>query len=427
MVRDVVIGLALLGVLFTSPTARADEIDLAGTWSLQLDREDQGESQQWFQRELSDRLTLPGVLTAQGFGDPPSMDTPWTGNINKIWREDPYYRQYQAPDNFKMPFWLQPDRHYVGAAWYQRRIEVPRNWRGKRLVLWLERPHWQTTVWLDGECLGSKDSLGTAHVHELGCDVAPGKHRLTIRVDNRMIVGVGPNSHSVSDHTQGNWNGIAGRIELRATDPVWIDDVRVYPNIDDRTVRVTASLGNVTGESSRGRFTIADCRLRTADSPGEPLSIPISWTVEGGRVECTYPMGDDCQLWDEFHPAVYEMTVELKGDSSGRSVQDQASVSFGMREVGTQGTRITLNGRPIFLRGTLECCIFPLMGHPPTDVGSWRRIVRVCKAHGLNHIRFHSWCPPEAAFVAADELASTSTPNVQAGPTRAPASVMAVR
>ena len=41
----------------------------------------------------------------------------------------------------------------------------------------------------------------------------------------------------------------------------------------------------------------------------------------------------------------------------------------------------------------------------PTDVESWRRIVRICKAHGLNHIRFHSrWCPPKAAFEAADEL-----------------------
>jgi hypothetical protein len=75
-----------------------------------------------------------------------------------------------------------------------------------------------------------------------------------------------------------------------------------------------------------------------------------------------------------------------------------------MRQITTQGTQLTLNGRPIFLRGTLECCIFPLTGYPPTDVESWKRVIRVCKAHGLNHMRFHSWCPPRAAFVAADEL-----------------------
>ena len=79
-------------------------------------------------------------------------------------------------------------------------------------------------------------------------------------------------------------------------------------------------------------------------------------------------------------------------------------MTFGLREIGAEGKQFVLNGRPAFFRGTLECCIFPLTGYPPTDVQSWKRIIRVCKAHGLNLIRFHSWCPPEAAFVAADEL-----------------------
>jgi hypothetical protein len=369
-----------------------------------LDREDRGEADQWFGRDLADVIVLPGVLTAQGFGDPVSMQTKWTGNINQIWQSDPYYKQYQTPGNFKMPFWLQPDRHYVGAAWYQRQIEVPPNWQGKRLALFLERPHWKTTVWLDDRCLGSQDSLGTAHVYELGVNVPAGKHRLTIRVDNRMIVDVGNNAHSVSDHTQGNWNGIAGRIELQATDPVWIDDVRVYPNIKDKTVKVSVSIGNGTGTSGAGTLTIQVAQPPSAEVQSPPgvgvLHVPVSWTAQGGSVEGICPMGDDCRLWDEFRPNLYTMTVDLKGPNC----QDRASVQFGMREVGTQGTRIAVNGTPIFLRGTLECCIFPLTGHPPTDVDSWKRVIRICKAHGLNHIRFHSWCPPEAAFVAADEL-----------------------
>ena len=73
-----------------------------------------------------------------------------------------------------------------------------------------------------------------------------------------------------------------------------------------------------------------------------------------------------------------------------------------MRSFAAQGTQFTLNGRPIFLRGTLECAIFPLTGYPPTDVAEWRRIYRIMKSYGLNFIRFHSWCPPEAAFAAAD-------------------------
>jgi hypothetical protein len=380
-------------------TVRAERIDLAGPWSFQLDRGDQGEAGRWFERELSDTISLPGALTAQGFGAPPSLQTKWTGDINGIWSTDPYYRQYQTPDNFKMPFWLQPDRHYVGAAWYQRQIQVPPAWEGKRVTLFLERPHWKTTVWLDDRCLDSQDSLATAHVYELGANLAAGTHRLTIRVDNRMIVDVGRNAHSVSDHTQGNWNGIAGRLELRTTDPVWIEEVRVYPNIKDKTAEVAVTIGNLTGASGSGTLIvrIADVRGKQA---GPALSVPVSWTAQGGQSRSTYKMSDDCRLWDEFHPALYVAAVELKGGNC----QDRASARFGMREMGTQGTRITINGRPTFIRGTLECCIFPLTGYPPTDVDSWKRIIGVCKAHGLNHIRFHSWCPPEAAFTAADEM-----------------------
>ena len=77
---------------------------------------------------------------------------------------------------------------------------------------------------------------------------------------------------------------------------------------------------------------------------------------------------------------------------------------FGLREISTRGTQFAINGRKTFIRGTLECCIFPKTGHPPTDVDDWKRIIRVAKAYGLNLIRFHSCCPPEAAFEAADEL-----------------------
>jgi hypothetical protein len=373
-----------------------EPVKLGGTWSVQLDREDRGEVEQWFARELSSAIILPGVLTAQGYGDPVSMQTQWTGNLSKTWTSDPYYRQYQTPENFKMPFWLQPDRHYVGAAWYQRQVEVPPEWQGKRVTLFLERPHWKTTVWLDDRALGSQDRLGTPHVYELGVDVAPGQHRLTIRVDNRMIVDVGNNAHSVSDHTQGNWNGIVGRMELQATDPVWIYGVWVYPNIKNETVRVAVGVGNSTG--TRGGAAVS---IHVA-GVGRPITVPVPLESMVMNATCTYPMGSDCRLWDEFHPNLYTMMVEVKDDTG--KYRDQTSVQFGMREVGTQGTRIAVNGRPIFLRGTLECCIFPLTGHPPTDVDAWKRIIRIAKAYGLNLFRFHSYCPPEAAFVAADEL-----------------------
>jgi len=273
-------------------------------------------------------------------------------------------------------------------------------------VLRLERCHWETRVWVDGRSAGSADSLSTPHVHDLGGDLAPGPHRLTIRVDNRMIVDVGINSHSVTDHTQSNWNGIVGRIELRATDPVWIDDVRVEPRVAARTARVRVTIGVAAKTAGRGRLAVRASAYNTP-TPHQAGVIHIPFAFEPGgaaKVEFDYPLGDHVQLWDEFSPALYRITVELEADAGARRCVDRRQVSFGMREIGTAGTQFVLNGRPIALRGTLECCIFPLTGYPPTDLAAWKRIIGICKSHGLNHIRFHSWCPPQAAFTAADEL-----------------------
>ena len=63
-----------------------------------------------------------------------------------------------------------------------------------------------------------------------------------------------------------------------------------------------------------------------------------------------------------------------------------------------------LDGKKIFLRGKHDACVWPLTGHCPMDVATWKAYFRTCDDYGINHVRFHSWCPPEAAFVAADEL-----------------------
>jgi len=118
------------------------------------------------------------------------------------------------------------------------------------------------------------------------------------------------------------------------------------------------------------------------------------------HIELSYPMGKFPALWDEFNPNLYQMHVELASDE-GRDVKQ---IQFGMREFKSQGQRFSINGRPLFLRGTLECAIFPKTGYPPTDTEAWLKIMKSARAHGLNHIRFHSWCPPEAAFEAADEM-----------------------
>ena len=228
-------------ILILTVICRADaglqNLSLAGNWRFQLDRNDAGVADRWFNRALPDKINLPGSLPAQGVGDDITTSTPWIGGVKQSpWFTAPEYAKYRQPGNVKVPFWLQPEKYYAGVAWYQRDIEIPKSWDGKRVVLSLERPHWETRVWLDDKLIGANDSLATPHEYDLG-QLAPGGHTLTIRVDNRMIIDIGENSHAISDHTQGDWNGIVGKIELRATPPVWLDDVQVYPNVTPKICR----------------------------------------------------------------------------------------------------------------------------------------------------------------------------------------------
>jgi hypothetical protein len=396
----------LASLLCAAPAAAGEtraSLPLGGEWRFELDRSDEGLVAGWGEgRTLTQTIRLPGLLQAQGYGDEVTLDTRWTGQIvDRSFFTSPRYAPYREPGKVKVPFWLQPERHYVGVAWYQREVEIPRDWSGRRVVLHLERPHWQTMAWFDERLVAANDSLSTPHEHDLGAAVAPGRHRLTLRVDNRLVVDVGLNSHSVTDHTQGNWNGIVGAIELRATAPVWIDDLQAFPSVEKRAVLVRGRVGNATGRPGGGTIRLTS-QPETEGLPGEEAgrSVEVSWDARGGAFEVELGLGATARTWDEFRPALHRLQATLEAGEE----RDTASTRFGLRDVSTRGTQITVNGVPIFVRGTLECAIFPKDGHPPTDVESWKRIVAIAKAHGLNTIRFHSWCPPRAAFDAADEL-----------------------
>ncbi|TZF82671.1 beta-galactosidase [Pedobacter sp. BS3] len=377
-----------------------NQIDLSGKWSFQIDSLDKGVSEQWFSKTLPDNIQLPGSMTTNGKGNDITLHTPWTGGIvDSSWFYKPEYAKYRQPGNIKVPFWLQPVKYYKGAAWYQKTVTIPADWKGKYIELFIERSHWETSVWIDNKPVGMRNSLGTPHIFSLPETLSPGTHRLTIRVDNRVKdINVGQNSHSISDHTQSNWNGMIGKLFITARPALYVDDIQVYPDIRNKQVRVKLKINNLTH-----RATTANLRLLalSSDAKAEKLQAvnqPVNIGENGLETELVYPMGKQPLLWDEFHPNLYTLQVEL----NSKQGNETRATTFGMREFSTRGTQFTINGNLTFLRGTLECAIFPKTGYPPTDVDSWMRIFRICRSYGLNHMRFHSWTPPEAAFEAAD-------------------------
>jgi beta-galactosidase len=373
----------------TAPVRR-DVQSLAGTWRFSLDRDDSGVKQGWFTRNLdaTTRIALPGILQAQGYGDDISVDTPWVAALPRDmrWYLLPQYAAYTRPGHVLVPYLSQPVKHYLGVAWYQRDVVVPAGWKGKRTALHLERTRWQTTVYLDEKEMGECHSLVAPHDFDLGL-MAPGTHRLSIRIDNRMILPYRPDGHSVSDGEAGTWNGVIGKIELSATSPVWIDDAQVFPNVEAKSARIKVRVGNATGEAGAGTLAVG------------ATTAPVSWDASGGdgEIEIALPKA---MLWSEFTPVLQRVTLKL----SGPSADDHRELVFGMREIKADGKRMLLNGEPFNFRATHDGGGFPLTGHPAMDVAAWKRIISTCKEWGLNGMRFHSWCPPDAAFTAADEL-----------------------
>jgi hypothetical protein len=293
----------------------------------------------------------------------------------------------------------------VGAAWYQREITVPADWSSGRIELTLERVMVTSRLWIDGVYCGESDSLSTPHRYDLSGHLRPGKRQtVTLRIDNRDIHKLHSIASGYTEDTQSIWNGVVGAMELRALPKIGARIVVVTASAGDSRAEVELLVTNTSGEtcpilatleisdreSPTGFATAA--RVRLSAGPGERRE-RIEVEVSGHFIQ-----------WNEFQPKLYAAKATIGRDDGSEGVLDADRRSFGCREISRRGRSICLGERPLFLRGTLDCCVFPQTGHPPMDRASWERYFRQLQEFGLNHVRFHSWCPPEAAFAAADTL-----------------------
>jgi len=346
--------------------SQTDRISLDGKWEVRLDPESESLKNCQAEIKTSGTIDLPGSLAENGFG------CTTVGSDYGI---------------------LTPEYKYVGKAWYSREIEIPENWNNKYIEVFLERILWESRVFVDGKELSRQDALGTPHIHRLG-KIAHGKHKITVLVDNEMIHNIGDKGHAYGEYTQSIWNGIVGRMEMLATDPVHIDAVRTFPDIQNDNLTVEIRLNRNSDEEVELNYEI--------------VAIQNGQKVLAGNKKVEFEHSETAQFdiavlnklekWSEFNPEVYLLKLNLNADN----FQDEYQTEFGFYEVSHNGTKILINGKPVFLRGNLDCVHFPLTGYPSCKVEDWQRIFHIYKEYGLNHVRFHSWCPPEAAFKAAN-------------------------
>jgi hypothetical protein len=345
-------------------------LDLSGSWQFAIDTGKAGITEKWFLKDLPDSIKLPGTMDLNKKGLMNADTT--TMHLNRVYS-------------------------YEGVAWYRKEIPVPENWGNKHVQLIMERTK-PSKVWIDEKYIGESSLLESAQVFDLSTFLTPGKHTITLRINNDRKLTPYGNVHIYSDDTQTNWNGIIGDFRLEASDKTYIKNVQIFSDVENKKIRVRISLVN-PGHLNNLRIDLKVAKeLVDKTTKLKPAEFPVSGD---SIVELEYVLGNKMDLWDEYRQPIYSLNVIL---SKENQVLDNMASQFGMRKFATKGTHFTINGRTTFLRGKHDACVFPLTGHSPMDTAGWMRTFRIAKSYGINHYRFHSWCPPEAAFEAADRM-----------------------
>ncbi len=355
----------LLELINVLSAAAQGACSLAGEWEFALNAYNGG-------TDFSGTVSLPGTL-----------DTNKQGTYNGSNDIERLSRLYK----------------YTGPATYQKEWYISEQWAGKSVTLYMERSR-ETRVWVNGTEVTSDDRsiLPVSQSYDITNSLKFGQYNtIAIQVDNSYSDLPAESilrSHMAADETQTNWNGIVGDFELQINDKVFIDDLRVYPNEDLTSVKVEADVTNTSDAAYTGvlTFSCPDTEKRTVSvalAPGESKTFTVS----------DYAMPENVKLWSEFDTPLYEMAASL--DSGSTTTQ-----TFGMRyfSKGEDGTSLTINGAEVFLRGETNCAVFPITGYAPMDEADWEELFTVYQSYGINFVRFHSWCPPDAAFQAADKL-----------------------
>lgn len=375
--KTLLLGL-LMALSASSPClAEGERISIAGTWQLATDS-----------AQYRYTISLPGSTDEAGVGKEHVAGTPLYIGRPETWQ-------------------LARKRVHIGPAWYTREVEVPASWKGKQVTLSLERCMWTTALWVDGTLVGEANSLCAPHTYDLTGYLTPGTHTLLLRIDNSPYVNLGSWSHGYAPGIQTIWNGAIGDLYLEAKDEVAMSDVQCYTAWQERTLRVTGRLDNLTGKHRNGTLllTLRDAEGRAVLRHKERIA------AAAGTSDFDLQLTSDeaLQPWDEYSPYLYTLTVDYRFGKSRGTEQ----VRIGFRDLSTADGKLLLNGRTLYLRGEHDPGSFPLTGYPSMDKADWLRIFRIGKEYGLNHWRFHSWCPPEAAFAAADEVGIYLQPELE--------------
>lgn len=347
-------------------------LSISGTWQFLDDQEEQYTGFPPEAEAFHDTILLPGTTSLAKKGkENPKRET---GHLTEVYP-------------------------YSGTAWFRRNVTIPQNFRGRKMQLFLERTR-ITRVWVNGDDLGTRNSLCTPHCYDLSAYSNAESITIVIAVNNTHYPI--PGGHMTSQDTQTNWNGIIGEMALQFFDTCSIISVKANPKASNRTLTLALKTsGTINMIKVVGKWI----RYGEPDEAMPQQILPVLHAADGSfYLKVLLP--ENAPLWDEYNPVLGKLSLYPYGSD------DMTEVIFGLTAFQINKMDFTNHGRKVFLRGKHDAMLFPLTGAAPTNVFEWAKVFLTAKEYGINHYRFHTCCPPEAAFIAADLIGIYLEPEI---------------
>ena len=363
-------------------------IRLDGEWAFAVDPEGVGEKDKWYidPNRFSDRVQVPGNWNAQGVG----------GNSTASFKA-------QATGPMKPALHVKLRGSYFGPAWYCRQVRVSADWRGRRTFLTFGGVMPNLRLWLNGRFVAARSANGTPMRFDVTDWIACGEeNRLVVKIDNReenMALFSHLNHYS-------RWGGLYHSVELEAAGPVWIDSLRVMPDIDADCARASIRVLNATSATLTGELRIVVTSLVDGEQFTAEARLDLA-ANQATEVRASVKI-QPVRLWSPEQPELYRLDLELR---IAEDVVDSYSDRFGMRKLEVRQGKVYLNNRPFYIRGQ-HCnwfCARTLS--PPVDREEWRQYLSKFVAYGYNYLRT-PWILPDEFFQIADEVGIAVQPSL---------------
>ena len=338
---------------------RADWVNLNGEWSFALDLSDSGRDRDFYNSKgFEQRITVPfapeSKLSGIGYTD------------------------------------------FINSVWYQRMIQIPSAWQGKRVKLNFGAVYYESEVYIDGRFVGRHYGGSDSFAFDITDFVSDGKeHSIVVHAESDLRSGTQPGGkQSTNYYSYGcsytRTTGIWQTVWMEAVDDMALERVQVVTDIDNEQIVVIPTYYNVAGGNTLSVEVLDGGKVVAHAESAAVQGVPVVVALKKAK------------LWSPESPFLYDVVYEVK-DAEGKTL-DRVDAYVGMRKVHIDGNRIYLNNKPYYQRLVLDQGFYPDgIWTAPSDE-ALKHDIEMSKAAGFNGARLHQKVFEERFHYWADKL-----------------------